>query len=303
VTLPTIDFETYSEAGFVWGAQAGGAAAGKWAALPGDPQGKKGLSVVGAAVYATHPSTEVLCAAYDLQDGRGAQVWTPDMDRPDRLLLHVQAGGLLEAWNSGFEHWIWNHVCVTRYGWPPLPQRQLRCAMARARAHALPGALASAGKVVVAEQQKNPDGTRLLRKYSIPRNPTAKDRRRRIIPDPAGDMDALALYNYCRQDVAAEIDVSARCPEIEGEELQYWLCDQAINYRGVAIDLEGVENCIAIIDEAHAIGNARLYELTGGAVARASEVAKITAWLHGQGVHMDSLDEEHVIEALREGVG
>jgi len=158
MTLPALDFETYSEAGFVWDAQAGGAAAGKWAALPGAPQGKKGLQVVGAAVYATHPTADVLCAVYDLQDGHGPQLWTPDMDRPDRLLLHVQAGGLLEAWNSGFEHWIWNHVCVTRYGWPPLPQGQLRCAMARARAHALPGSLASAGKVVGAEQQKNPEG-------------------------------------------------------------------------------------------------------------------------------------------------
>lgn len=301
MTLPTLDFETYSEAGFVWDAQAGGAAAGKWAALPGAPQGKKGLSVVGAAVYATHPSTEVLCAAYDLQDGRGPQLWTPGMPPPLPLIQHVQAGGLLEAWNSGFEHWIWNHVCVPRYGWPPLPQDQLRCAMARARAHALPGALASAGKVVGAEQQKNPDGTRLLRKYSIPRNPTAKDARTRVLPDTV-DPDTPKLHGYCSQDVAAEIDVSARCPEIEGEELQYWMCDQAINYRGVAIDLEGVENCIAVIDEAHAEGNARLYELTGGAVARASEVARLTAWLHGQGVHMESLDEEHVTEALKEGV-
>lgn len=293
MTLPTLDFETYSEAGFVWDA-----AAGKWAALPGAPQGKKGLPVVGAAVYATHPSTEVLCLVYDLQDGLGPQFWTPDMSPPLPLIRHIQEGGLLEAWNSGFEHWIWNHVCVPKYGWPPLPQDQLRCAMAKARAHALPGSLASAGKVVGAIQQKDADGTRLLRKYSIPRDPTAKDARTRILPDTY-DADGRALYSYCRQDVAAEIDVSVRCPEIEGEELQYWLCDQAINYRGVAIDMEGVENCIAIIDEAHAIGNARLYELTGGEVARASEVARLTAWLRGQGVHMDSLDEEHVTEALK----
>ena len=155
----------------------------------------------------------------------------------------------------------------------------------------------AAGRVVGAAQQKSPDGTRLLRKYSIPRNPTAKDARTRVLPDDS-DPDTPALYAYNEQDIVAEACVSEMCPEIEGEELQYWLCDQAINYRGVAIDLEGVENCIAIIDEAHAIGNARLYELTGGAVARASEVARLTAWLHGQGVHMESLDEEHVMAAL-----
>jgi DNA polymerase bacteriophage-type len=294
MTLPTIDFETYSEAGYVWDIDQN-----KWAALPGAPSGKKGLPVVGAAVYATHPSTEVLCLVYDL--GAGPRLWRPGHLTPDDLFGYVQSGGLLEAWNSGFEHWIWNHVCVPRYGWPPLPQRQLRCAMARARAHALPGSLEKAGEVVGAVQRKDPDGKRLLKKFSMPRQPTAKDGRIRIRPDPR-DTDTDALYQYCAQDIAAEADISARCPEVEGEELEYWLADQAINYRGVAIDQDGVANCIAIIDEAHAIGNARLYELTGGAVARVSEVEKLTAWLHGQGVHMDSLDEEHVMEALKEGV-
>lgn len=290
--IATIDFETRSEAGYVWDA-----AAGKWAALPGAPQGKKGLSVVGAAVYATHPTTDVLSLAYDL--GAGPRLWSPGDLPPFPLFEYIHAGGLLEAWNSGFEHWIWNHVCVPKYGWPPLPQRQLRCAMARARAHALPGSLDAAGAVVGAAQRKDKDGTRLLRKFSMPRNPTAKDPRVWIPLDPS-DPDTAKLYAYNVQDIVAEADISARCPEIEGEELEYWLADQAINYRGVAIDQEGVANCIAVIDEAHAEGNARLYELTGGAVARASEVAKLTAWLRGQGVYMDSLDEEHVEAALKQ---
>ncbi len=293
MTFPTIDFETYSEAGYVWDASLS-----KWGALPGAPSGKKGLSVVGAAVYATHPSTEVLCLAYALPDGI-TRLWTPRHLPPVALLRYVQAGGLVEAWNSSFEHWIWNHVCVPRYGWPPLPLRQLQCSMARARAHALPGSLEKAGEVVGAAQQKSPEGKRLLRKFSMPRQPTKNDPRTRIPPVPS-DPDTDALYQYCAQDIAAEACVSELCPPIEGEELEYWRCDQAINYRGVAIDLAGVENCIAVIDEAHAAGNARLYELTGGAVSRASEVSRLTAWLHGQGAHMDSLDEEHVTEMLKQ---
>ncbi len=294
----TLDFETRSEAGYVWDATAA-----KWQALPGAPSGKKGLPVVGAAVYATHPTTDVLSAAYKL--GAGPRLWRPGDPPPTDLWLHVIQGGLLESWSSSFEHWIWNHICVPRYGWPSLPLRQLRCAMAKARAHALPGSLEAAGKVLAAGgavglQQKDPDGARLLKRFSMPRNPTLKDPRLWIPPDPA-DPDTAALYRYNVQDIVAEADISARCPPIEGEELEYWLCDQAINYRGVAIDLPGVENCIAIIEEAHAAGNARLYELTGGEVARASEVSRLTAWLHGQGVHMDSLDEEHVTEALLRG--
>ena len=59
--LPEMDFETYSEAGFLWDE-----AGQKW----GCPKGatRKGIFAVGAAVYAEHPSTEVLSLAYDLKD-------------------------------------------------------------------------------------------------------------------------------------------------------------------------------------------------------------------------------------------
>ncbi|MEN9401533.1 MAG: hypothetical protein RL091_236 [Verrucomicrobiota bacterium] len=77
---PDVDFETYSEAGYLWDA-----AANKWQAPPGASQGKKGLPIVGAAVYAQHPSTEVLCAAYDLKDGHGKQFWHPRMAPPQTL--------------------------------------------------------------------------------------------------------------------------------------------------------------------------------------------------------------------------
>ena len=144
---PDVDFETYSEAGYLWDA-----AANKWQAPPGASQGKKGLPIVGAAVYAQHPSTEVLCAAYDLKDGRGKQFWHPRMPPPRPLLDYVAAGGELEAWNIAFEWRVWNEVCTRRYGWPPLPQQQTYDAMAKSRAHALPGALGKAGYTDLAVQ-------------------------------------------------------------------------------------------------------------------------------------------------------
>lgn len=290
--LPDLDFETYSEAGYVWGESEG-----KWTALPGASNGKKGLGIVGAAVYSTHPTADVLSLAYDLKDGNGPRIWRPGMLPPVRLFAHIAAGGLLEAWNSGFEHWIWNHVCVPKYGWPPLPQAQLRCAMAKARAHALPGALEKAGEVLGATQQKDPRGTRLLQKFSVPRNPTKGNPSRRN-PPVDSDPDTQALLDYNLQDIVAEAEASSRCPDLEGEELAYWLADQRINYRGVAIDAAGVSNCIAVIEQAHAAGNAELAALTGGLVQRASEVAKLQAWLHMNGTALDSLDEDHVLAAL-----
>jgi hypothetical protein len=79
-----MDFETYSEAGYIWDG-----AAGKWRAPPGAT--KKGIFAVGAAAYSEHPSTEILCLAYDLKDGLGPRLWIPGTPAPQELFDHIAA--------------------------------------------------------------------------------------------------------------------------------------------------------------------------------------------------------------------
>lgn len=291
--LADMDFETYSEAGYCWDA-----ARNKWSSPDGAPGTTRGLGVVGAAAYSEHASTEVLTFAYDLKDGLGARVWLPGMPGPADLFDYLKSGGLVEAWNVGFERLIWLNVCRRRYGWPNLPLNQLRCAMAKARAHGLPGKLAIAGDVMDVSTKKDKEGDRLLKLFSMPRTPTKTDARRRITLNDAPD-DAQRLISYNVDDIAAEAGVSLVCPDLEGDELDFWLADQAINHRGVAVDRLGVENCIAIIEQAHTLYNKELADLTGGAVMRASELAKLQQWLHGQGVHMDAMDEDAIDAQLK----
>jgi DNA polymerase len=291
--LPDCDFETYSEAGHTWDE-----ATQKWETLPGAV--KKGLPATGAAAYAEHASTEVLSFKYDLKDGHGRRHWVPGMPNPDDLFAWLSRGGLIEAWNVGFERWIWNTVCVVKYGWPVLHQASCRCAMAKGRASATPGALDKAAAVLALAVRKDADGDRLIKKFSMPRNPTAKDKRTRLLP-PDDPIDGPKLYAYNDQDIVVEAEASSRLPDLDGEELEFWLCDQAINIRGVQMDREGINNCIVIIDQAHTKYNAELYGITGGEVARASEIAKIQQWLHARGVHLNSLDDEAVEAALKLG--
>jgi DNA polymerase len=294
--IPDFDFETYSEAGYVWDGFKN-----RWGSPPGAPGTTRGLGVVGTPRYSEDPSTEVLTMAYDLKDGVGARIWVPDLPPPLELFEHLASGGLLEAWNVAFERLIWANVCRRRYGWPELPIRQLRCAQAKARAFGLPGKLALAGEVLRLDVQKDKEGERLLKLFSMPRNPTKANASRRVrLIDAPADADRLVSYNAT--DIAAEAAISLQVPDLEGDELEFWLADQAINARGVAIDREGVENCIAIIEQAHKRYNTELAELTGGAVMRASELAKLQQWLHGQGVHMDSMDED-AIEAMLKRLG
>ena len=288
--LPDCDFETYSEAGFVWNE-----ATQKYDTLTGAKV--KGIGAVGAAVYTQHPSAEVLSFQYDLKDGRGPQFWKPGMPNPKELFDYMAAGGLLEAHNSMFEYRTWTAICSRRYGWPSLDQKQLRCSMAKARQHALPGALGDVGRVLNIAHQKDKEGTRLLNKFSIPRNPTKANPARRIRPEE-DPVDGPKLYAYNERDIVAESEVSVKCPDLPPNELAYWLADQAINYRGVGVDSPSVSACIDILQQALRKYDAELYALTGGKVAGASKVQQLKAWLEEQGVFLDSLDSEAVDEAL-----
>lgn len=285
----TIDFETYSEAGYVFNK-----ATRKWEGLLN--ANKKGISAVGAAVYAKHPSTRILSLAYKLPD-QDVKLWTPDLPLPFDL-WNLEDAWYKEAWNVSFERWIWEEVAVKKYGFMGQLPSQWRCAMAKSRAYALPGSLAECGKVLQTSIQKDKEGTRLLNKFSIPRNSTTKDSRLRITPHD-DITDAALLYKYNTQDVAAEIEISQRVPDLSSFELKFWQCDQAINHRGVQIDVLNVLNCISIIEQAHDKYNKELTILTNGAVKKASEIARIRKWALSLGVETISLDEEHIEQLLK----
>lgn len=307
--LPDCDFEVYSEAGHVWDE-----AARKWCALPNASQGKKGLPIVGAEPYTRHPTCEVLSFRYNLKDGRGNRFWRPGLPNPQDLFDYLAAGGLLEAWNVGFERYVWRNVCTPRYGWPAVRDEQWRCAMAKARAFSGPGALDQFGSVFDLKIRKDKDGKRLLGKFSVPRNPTKTDARWRVLPvyeapvsatsgprlktDLVDHADTLKLIDYNGTDIDSEAEASSLCPDLEGEELAYWLEDQAINQRGVKIDRKGLEDCIAIIEQCHEQYNAEFARITG--IDAASKLEQLKGWLRGQGVHgFDSLDEEGVDALLK----
>ena len=289
---PSMDFETYSEAGYIF-------RDGKWKSATGGA--KSGISAVGALQYSLHPSTEILSLAYDLKDGRGVQLWVPPAPYPADLFVHIMQGGLIESWNCAFEHHIWNNVGHARLGWPKLDYRQQRDVMANARAFCLPGSLEKAGAVLNPSQQKDPEGKRLLKKFSTPRQPTKNNPATRIFPqdDP---IDAAKLYLYNIQDVVAEDALSEMIPPLNPEELEFWINTQGCNYRGVGVRKKEVEDCINILEQAYAKYNSELCDLTQGVVTEASKVAQLLAWCDTQGVKMGSLDDAAITTALSQPI-
>jgi DNA polymerase len=287
--LVSFDMEVYSEAGYsidpvhkkVRGT---------------GPQNKGGLPEVGTPVYAEHPSTDVICVGYDLQKGKGKQLWTPAMPPPIEFLNHVASGGLVEAWNITFEFYIWNLVLVPKYGWPTLSLSQCRCAMARSRRFGLPGSLEKASSVLGLEG-KDKEGKRLIQKLTRPHTPTKKR------PDVRWDEisaqeDYMAMYRYCLQDVEAEDAVAMQIPELSPDELATWQMDQVINLRGVAVDTESLDAALDILKKAVNRYTLELVSITEGAVGSVGEVAKIIDWCRDQGVSLKDLTKDSVSAAL-----
>ncbi len=303
---PTFDWETYSEAGYVWNE-----GERKWGSLPGLSDQNRGLGAVGVRNYVQHPSFQILSLAYDLLDGNGLRHWTPrDLDRngvplemPMDLIHHVAAGGIVEAWNVGFEFQVWNYYCVPMWGWPELRMEQCRCTMAKSRAFAYPGKMAYAGTVLFpgkdqAHLRKDPVGESLVKKLTVPRKPTKANQDLRWTPFTAGE-DFRKFYEYNKQDVVAEIHAGLRLPDLSPHEHQVWLFDLRNNLRGMQVDRVAIENLLAIVEQAFAKYHAELRALTNGAAETSSEVAAMLRWMAAQGIHLNNLDEETVLEALK----
>lgn len=295
------DFETYSEAGYVWNE------ATRKFEVPKAAR-KKGLNTVGANVYSEHPSTEVLTLSYKLpafwvdvsggpRIGGYKRRWKPGDPPPQDLFDYLAAGGVLEAHNVMFERLIWANVCVPKYGWPSLePYRyQLRCSMATARVNSLPGPLGELGTVLGLTLKKDADGKRLLDKFSVPRNPTKADPRTRIRPQDDPD-DAERLYGYCDRDIDAEAEASGVMRPMDPAELLFWWVDQEINWRGIAVDRDGLHNCMAVLEQALERYGEEYREITG---LNPTQLEATKGWLAAKGLRLYSMDEDSVEEALK----
>lgn len=289
--LADFDFETKSFAGYIIKPD------GRLGSLPGFSDQKRGLKAVGVRPYVEHPSFIPLLLAYDLKDGSGPRQWEwgQSFDVLQPLFNHIRAGGLLEAQNVGFEWSVWQYWCVPKLGWPALNIEQLRCSAAKSRANALPGAMADAGSVLRIEHQKDPAGEKLMKLFSIPRNPSKKDPRYFTMPYEAPE-EWAAYRRYNLRDIVAESEISIRSPDLSPFELQVWFSDQRINDRGIQVDLEAVENCIAIVEQAYAKYGAEIREITGG--IEPTELKQLQGWLSSQQVPMYGMTEEDVAAML-----
>ena len=153
-----------------------------------------------------------------------------------------------------------------------IPIQRVRCTMARALAHSLPGALGKLCEVfkIPDELSKIKEGKDLVQLFCKPRPKKQKIRRATRHTHP----EKWAQFcDYANGDVLAMRALDKVMPNwnYQGAELELWFLDQIINDRGMCVDIEFAEGAIRAVDREQKRLAEAVQEHTNGAVQSATQ--------------------------------
>ena len=273
------------------------------------------LSKCGVYKYTESDNFEILLFAYSINHG---EVEVVDLAQGEKLPIEiikalVDDGITKWAYNASFER-----VCLSRYISRYYPEYFIsysinedtvneflnpsswRCSMIWAAYLGLPLSLAGVGAVLGLEEQKLKEGKDLIKYFCVPCNPTKTNggRTRNL---PQHDIAKWELFkNYNKRDVEVELSIQERLQSYPVPEFlwnEYHL-DQEINDRGIALDMELVENAIKFDEIAKQKASEELQGLTN--IENPNSVMQMKEWLNNNGVEMESLGKKQVIEMLKD---
>lgn len=246
------------------------------------------LRRAGAWEYSKHPTTEVLCMAWERTSGNVRSFYiggdfTNEFDGIDDrelnlFLAQLQRTPNLEAHNAGFEFAIWHNVMVPRYNWPEVPLDRWYCSAAKAATCGLPRSLDGATSALGLSEVKDKAGHRLMLKLCKPRPHWKKHGTGNKYFGTPEEFEALR--QYCEQDVRAEVALSNALPELSTQERKIWCLDQTINRRGVHCDLPLIDAAIELAASEAQRGKAAIAKLTDETVTSPNQVAKLRDWIN-----------------------
>lgn len=248
---------------------------------------------VGAAVYASHPSTSILCICYAIDDD---PVITIRNDGKGLSTLYKMASlpnNIFVAHNAFFERMIWRHKLKAL----EVPVERWICTLAMAAACGLPKALDKVASALNLTQQKDKMGKRAMLAMSKPR-PAYKGE------DPSkvywrGNPELYdTLCSYCAQDVETERELYHKLPKLSAAEHKVWRLDQALNERGVQIDIGLVKKIASLLTKYSEELNKNVKGLTGGYIDKVSRNQALLQWLTAQGVSLENAQKATILYAL-----
>lgn len=248
---------------------------------------------VGAYRYFEHPDTTVLCVAAKIP-GIVRGVFTDFDNMPDWFEEALADDDFeLHAHGATFERLCIKMVMGPRYGWHVPKGRRWRCSAAQARRLALPGALERLGPPLglPEERLKDKEGTKVMQRLSKP-----LPKRKNSPPGHQYDDDPeklKRLKQYCLRDVEAEETCEERMLPMSPEELENYQFTERLNDRGVRLDMPLIRRLVWRAVEAADELDRQICEITGGAVARVTNVAALKTWVENEtGILLETLRKE-----------
>ena len=258
------------------------------------------LAKSGVYRYVESPEFEILLFGYSVDGGdvRVVDLAEGEVIPADVLKALEDETTLKWAFNANFER-----ICLSRHlGFPTgnyLDPKQWRCSMVWSAVMGLPLSLEGVGLVLGLEKQKLKEGKDLIRYFCQPCNPTATNgMRTRNLPVHSPEKWS-SFKDYNHRDVEAEIAIQEKLDKfpVPDSVWEEYHLDQAINDRGVKLDMPFVKNAILADRESRSKLIHLMQELTE--LDNPNSVAQMKQWLFDNGLETDTLGKKVVAELLK----
>ena len=258
------------------------------------------LAKCGVYRYCESPAFDILLFGYAVD---GAEVQVVDLACGEIIpeeIISALSDPTVKKWafNSAFER-----ICLSRFlGLPVgsyLDPNSWHCTMIWSAYMGLPLSLQGVGAVLGLEKQKLSEGKDLIKYFCQPCAATkANGGRTRNRPGDAPDK-WLAFKKYNRRDVEVEMAIQQRLmkfPVSESIWEEYHL-DQRINDRGVALDMELVEQAITMDRRSREELTEEMQKLT--TLENPNSVQQMRQWLAENGMETETLGKKAVSDLIK----
>jgi DNA polymerase len=192
-----------------------------------------------------------------------------DGDVPEQLFQLLHGDNLVWFHNGGMFDFP---VLRKTHPWfeELVPMHRWRDSCVQAFAHSMPGALEKLGivlKLADEDKKKSSEGARLIRLFCIPQEDgTFYDKQ-------SHPEDWQKFIEYAAQDIVTMRTAHRKLPmwNYQGKQIDLWLANLRMNYRGFAIDQELAEKAIAAATAAKAGMAGEVQRITHDAVGAATQ--------------------------------
>ena len=263
------------------------------------------LNKCGVYRYAESHAFTILLFGYAVDGGKVNVIDLAQGEKiPEEILTALSDDSVTKwAFNANFER-----VCLSRYlqdlgrsskylsptGW--------RCSMVWAAAMGLPLSLRGVGTILKLEEQKMDEGKALIKYFSVPCAPT-KANGGRTKNLPSDDLVRWEMFKaYNRRDVEVEMAIQAKFADFPIPESVWdeYRIDQEINDRGVRVDMQLVQNAIAMDGSSRKELIAAMRKITS--LDNPNSVQQVKQWLADNGMETETLGKKAVENLLKDAV-